>query len=229
MKLISYLVIMQKNIRGFFVLCSMLGLIFVVTKQANFKTDYMNFNSETHDNVTENELVVSISSLEVPVSKTANTLFNNDLLKEYIKLQMSGVLNNITSPSPVEQTPRIIQLSDEDILLIAACVQMEAGPTSYEGQVAVTNVILNRLESGRWGNTVNDVIYAKNQFPGATNGKLSRILDNGVNEQIFKAIDDAMLGYNNIGDFMFFNAASAVNVNNYKSTIIIGGNCFYSN
>jgi len=232
MKQINYSTIVKKYIKIFLVLC------FIVLELSAFRADYVTLDKETNDKITENELDsnymletknrVSISNLDLPVSKTANTAFNSILLKEHIISQMNGVLNEIRPFSSTAKTIRTSKLSDEDILLIAACVQMEAGVSSYEGQVAVTNVILNRLESGRWGNTITDVIYAKNQFPGASNGKLTRILENGVNEKIFTAIDDAMLGYNNIGKFMFFNAASAVNLDKYESAVIIGGNCFYN-
>lgn len=116
--------------------------------------------------------------------------------------------------------------SQDEVHLLAACVMMEAG-SSYEGQLAVANVVLNRVRSGRWGNSITSVIYASGQFPGASNGKLDRILAKGPSQTALRAVNDAMSGVNNVGDYLFFNSASWVNTDNYSQYVIIGGNCFY--
>lgn len=55
-------------------------------------------------------------------------------------------------------------ISEEDAYLIACVVSAEAGGDIYEDQLAVANVILNRLKSGRYGNSVSNVVYARGQF-----------------------------------------------------------------
>lgn len=119
------------------------------------------------------------------------------------------------------------RLSDEDVYLLAGVVHMEAGNQSYEGKLAVANVVLNRLKSGKWGNTMKSVVYAKGQFTGANTGMLQRFLDQGPNAGSMKAAAEAVAGVNNIGDYLAFCANRAAKYDTYKSYTIIDGHTFY--
>lgn len=121
----------------------------------------------------------------------------------------------------------VINASSEDIYLLASCVMMEAGGYSYDGQLAVANVIVNRVKSGRWGKSISDVIYAKGQFPGATSGLLDKYLTKGPSKSALKAANAALTGTNNIGDYLFFNSTKAADYSSYSSYTVVGGNCFY--
>jgi len=57
-----------------------------------------------------------------------------------------------------------IKLSQEDIYCLQRNVYFEAGIEPYEGKLAVAQVTLNRLESGRWGHSVCSVVFARAQF-----------------------------------------------------------------
>ena len=48
--------------------------------------------------------------------------------------------------------------SADDLTLMAAIIQLEAGNQPYEGQVAVGSVIMNRLRSGRWGGSISMIL-----------------------------------------------------------------------
>lgn len=48
--------------------------------------------------------------------------------------------------------------------LLARLIEAEAGGEEYEGKLAVGTVVMNRVEDGRWGDTVTRVIRAKGQF-----------------------------------------------------------------
>ena len=104
---------------------------------------------------------------------------------------------------------------------------MESGSYSYDGQLAVASVIVNRVKSGRWGSSITDVIYADGQFPGATSGLLDKYLAKGPSSEALKATKAALSGSNNIGDYLFFNSAKRADYNNYSSYTVVGGNCFY--
>lgn len=54
--------------------------------------------------------------------------------------------------------------TEDDVSLLAAIISAEARGESLEGQRAVGCVVLNRLEYGEWGDTLEDVVYAKGQF-----------------------------------------------------------------
>ena len=79
----------------------------------------------------------------------------------------------------------------DDRETLARLVFLEANTESLECQKAIASVVLNRVNSGYWGNTVNSVVYAKNQFtpasripyvtPTATNYEaVDYVLENGA-------------------------------------------------
>lgn len=127
-----------------------------------------------------------------------------------------------------EEKPKyVIKASDDEVYLMAACVMMESGGYSYDGQLAVANVIVNRVKSGRWGGSITDVIYAQGQFPGASSGLLDKYLTKGPSKSVLKAVKAALSGTNNIGDYLFFQSTKAADYGSYSSYTVVGGNCFY--
>lgn len=128
----------------------------------------------------------------------------------------------------IETTYRApITLTAEEINLIASIVTLECGYEPYEGQLAVANVILNRLESGIWGTTVSEVIYAPNQFSTAYASNLSYYLENGAKESCVQAVNEALAGTNNIGSYMSFRPTYAASYSSYESYTTIGNHVFF--
>ncbi len=126
----------------------------------------------------------------------------------------------------------------EEIHLLAAIVYYEAGWEPAEGQLAVANVVLNRVLSSRFRqNTIAGVVYAQGQFSGVVvNGEVSekfqKILDMS-NEQLnargaYDAALTALSGVNNIGDLCFFISVRRANYTKYISYTIINNHCFYT-
>lgn len=87
-------------------------------------------------------------------------------------------------PEP-EPEPALIVTSEERELL-AKLVYREANTESVECQKAVISVVFNRLASGRWGDTINDVVYYPNAFTPATFGLLETARPNETN---YEAVD----------------------------------------
>lgn len=108
-----------------------------------------------------------------------------------------------------------------DDLLLGALIQCEAGNQPYEGQVAVGAVVMNRVRSGRYPNTVSGVIYASGQFTPALNGKVARQLERGVNPSCLQAARDAIAGATTVGDATYFRRAG------YRDGIVIGDHVFW--
>ena len=127
--------------------------------------------------------------------------------------------------------------SADEIHLLAAIVYWESGWEPANGQLAVANVVLNRVLSSRFSqNTIASVIYAPGQFSGvAENGAPSarfRAVLNMSNEQLnqrgcYDAAVTALSGQNNIGDLLFFINVRKANYNKYTSYTIINNHCFY--
>lgn len=118
-------------------------------------------------------------------------------------------------------------ISEEDAYLIACVVSAEAGGDIYEDQLAVANVILNRLSAG-YGATVSDVVYARGQFAVVPNGSLDRYMNNGPLPVAVQATKDAIAGTNNVPNYKHFCALSAAQFWRYNSYTIIGLQVFYN-
>ncbi len=116
--------------------------------------------------------------------------------------------------------------SDEDVYLLACLVYTEAGVEPYEGKLAVANVVLNRYLQG-YGDTLTEIIYAKNQFSPASSGSLARCLEKGPTESCVRAAKEAVAGVNNIGDYCHFITISRANYEKYTEYTIINRHCFY--
>ena len=76
-----------------------------------------------------------------------------------------------------------VVVGGDDTKLLAALIYCEAGNESYNGQLAVGAVVMNRVRSGAYPNTISGVIYASGQFPPALNGKVARAYTNNVMSQ----------------------------------------------
>ncbi len=107
-------------------------------------------------------------------------------------------------------------------LLLAALIQCEAGGESYEGQVAVGAVVMNRVRSGAYPNSIHGVIYASGQFTPALNGKVNALYESGrIKASCIQAAEEAISGVSNVGDFTHFRR------NNGREGIVIGNHVFY--
>ncbi len=108
-----------------------------------------------------------------------------------------------------------------DVVLLGALIQCEAGNQPYEGMVAVGAVVMNRLRSPAYPNTLYGVIYASGQFSPAGNCGLDRRIEAGVNPVCLQAAQDALNGYSNVGAATHFRATG------YHDGIVIAGHVFW--
>lgn len=131
-----------------------------------------------------------------------------------------GSTVGITYRSPVT-------LSEADINLMASVMTLECGAESYEGQLAVANVILNRYLSGAYGSTMSDVCYAPNQFSVVSLPSFQSYVQNGAQASCLQAAREALSGVNNIGSYTQFRPVSNVNPDNFSSYTIIGNHIFF--
>lgn len=119
-----------------------------------------------------------------------------------------------------------VSIGDEEIYLLATVIASEALSESYEGKLAVANVIINRLLKGNWGNTITKVIYAPGQFSGSNTGRFERF-EKLITEDCKKAAIEALAGVNNIGDFIYFISLPKADYDKYSKFYVLGGHCFY--
>lgn len=88
----------------------------------------------------------------------------------------------------------------DDVTLLAAIIQCEAGSDIYESQLAVGAVVINRVKSGAYPNSISEVIYQRGQFGPASSGKLASVLASGsISGTAYQAATDAINGVDNTG------------------------------
>ncbi len=107
-------------------------------------------------------------------------------------------------------------------LLLAALIHCEAGGEPYEGQVAVGAVVMNRVRSSAYPDTIHGVIYASGQFTPAMSGKVNRVLESGnIYPSCIQAAQEALSGVSNVGDLTHFRR------NDGRPGIVIGNHVFH--
>lgn len=98
-----------------------------------------------------------------------------------------------------------VAFAEGDRYLLANIIYCEAGNQPYEGQVAVGAVVMNRVLSSVFPDTVVGVIYQKNQFSPVKSGRLALALSRGdATESCYRAADEAMTGHTTVGNCLFF-------------------------
>ncbi len=115
-----------------------------------------------------------------------------------------------------------VMATASEVDILAALIQCEAGGEPYEGQVAVGAVVMNRVRSGGYPNTITDVIYASGQFVPASKGKMESLILNGTTKASCRqAANEAINGACNVGDALHFRR------NNGRAGLVIGNHVFY--
>ena len=94
-------------------------------------------------------------------------------------------------------------LTDEEldeIKLMAKVIRREVGNCNYKTQLAVGSVIMNRVRTHLTGDTITEIIYAKNQFSTAT----STLKDDVYTTSTYYAAIEAYMGVKPVGDCLYF-------------------------
>lgn len=115
--------------------------------------------------------------------------------------------------------------TDADTYLLARCIYGEARGESYTGQVAVGAVVLNRVKSSEFPNTIAGVIYQKNAFTAVNDGQINL----EPNETAISAARDAMNGWDPTGGCLYYyNPVTATSewIFSRETVITIGNHVF---
>ena len=134
-------------------------------------------------------------------------------------LKAMGIYNNSTSNSSGGSS------SSSDVNLLSRLVYAEARGETYSGQVAVAAVVLNRVRSSSFPNTVAGVIYQSGAFDGVSDGQINLTPDSTAK----KAAQDALNGWDpSYGAIYYFNPNTATNkwIWSRPMTVVIGKHRF---
>ena len=103
-----------------------------------------------------------------------------------------------------EATSTVVYVpTDSDQYLLGAIIQCEAGGESYEGKLAVGSVVVNRVKSSYFPNSVSGVIYQSGQFSPVASGRLAYRLEAGVDGSCLQAAQDVLNGNITLGCLYF--------------------------
>ena len=119
------------------------------------------------------------------------------LLISALTVMMNLIIPNIYYTISYAQSTRV---SDEQ--LIARAINGEARGKPYEGQVAVGAVILNRVASPDFPNTVAGVIYQPGAFTAVSDGQINVPID--PDSTVVKAARDAINGWDPTGGSLYY-------------------------
>jgi spore germination cell wall hydrolase CwlJ-like protein len=115
-----------------------------------------------------------------------------------------------------------IAASGDDVTLLAALIQAEAGNQPYEGQVAIGAVVMNRVRSGGYPNSIQGVISAPGKFGPAATGQVASIMASGPKASCMQAAQAAINGETTVGTATCFK-----NVASGAAGYVIGSHVFY--
>lgn len=121
------------------------------------------------------------------------------------------------APTTVQNAPA--QASCDDVTMLGALIQLEAGGEPYEGQVAVGAVVMNRVRNGAYPGSISGVIYQSGQF--STAGGVAGLAASGVSGSCLQAAQAAIGGTDNTGGALNFRRAGGIN------GLIIGNHVFF--
>lgn len=176
------------------------------------------------------ELTGKQSELTAKISSTSGQLADYNAQLERAKAaeaalalaQDNSVSGSVGNSGGAINTGNTTPAETSDVALLAAIVQCEA--SGYDGMLAVATVIMNRVSSSLYPNTISGVVYQKGQFSPASSGKLNRVLAQGPSSTAYAVARDTLAGTRHssvLGCYSFRSASSGY------SGINIGGNVFF--
>ncbi len=149
---------------------------------------------------------------------------NNGLVADGIVGPKTAAKIGISLTNTSSSTNNKTQTSS-DLYLLAKCVHAEARGESYTGQVAVAAVILNRVKSPDFPNTIAGVIYQPWAFTAVNDGQINL----EPNQSAYNAARDAMNGWDpTYGSLYYYNPATATSrwIYSRQKTVQIGKHVF---
>lgn len=133
---------------------------------------------------------------------------------EEIRQQESELPSNSGAAAAVPAT-------GSDVAMLAALIECEAGGESYEGKLAVGSVVMNRVASSYFPNTMVEVIYQTNQFSPVASGRFAQVLARGASGDCVQAANEVLAGTRTLNCLFFRRNNGTI------SGIVIGNHVFY--
>lgn len=131
----------------------------------------------------------------------ANINLSNIFAANEIKVNYKNYEKKIADNKESEKKSKeVISITNDELYLLSKLVSSEARGESYEGQVAVAAVVINRVLDSRFPNNIKDVIYQKNAFSVVNNGEIYK----NPTDSAYKAAREALYGSDPTSGAIYF-------------------------
>lgn len=173
------------------------------------EVDFEGESGFVQDKYVTQDFNVDSGETQAKIEARAEEAAEKKAKQEEAKKASSGSNKNTkttSTPASAADGTAVAANADETRLL-GALIQCEAGCESYDGQLAVGAVVMNRVKSGAYPSSIQDVIYASGQFTPAGNGKVAKYYNGNVNQQCIQAAQAAIAGQSNVGGATHFRRA----------------------
>ena len=140
-------------------------------------------------------------------------------------LRAMGIYNSSSSSSSNNSSSTNSSSNSSNVNLLAKLIYAESRGEPYTGQVAVGAVVMNRVKSSSFPNTISGVVYQSGAFDAVSDGQINLTPDSNAK----KAAQDALNGWDpSYGAIYYFNPATATNkwIWSRPMTITIGKHRF---
>ena len=151
----------------------------------------------------ENEKIFQEILLKENEKETENSQIQQENIQNAFCSQAQVMAAEPAMAADSVSTSSVIQLNASDYECLLRIVESEAGICDKKGKVLIANVILNRMESSYFPDTVEEVVYQKNQFSPVENGSIDRVT---VTEETKEAVSMALSGTDYSEGALFFAA-----------------------
>ena len=192
---------------------------------AQVKAEKKKYNSYVNQTASEIKMTSSqISDAEAQALAYEAQIKEQEANIEYLKKKLAEeqALSKLAAQSSWREISEV-QFEENDRYLLANLIYCEAGGEPYAGQLAVGAVVINRVLSSVYPDTMTGVIYQKYQFSPVGSGRLAIALSqNKATASCYKAADEAMTGQTNVGNCVYFRTPIPG-----LTGIQIGGHIFY--
>ena len=192
------------------------------------KNGELDLEEELEDDV----LDCGLTETEVAEIEATNVLMGYQTLSEASGVEEEESTEVEADEEVVEETTTayVIACSDEEYWLLVRLVEAEAGNYDVMGRILVADVVINRVRSSAFPNSIYEVIYSYQQFQPITTGYIWEV---AITDAAIEAVNRALSGEDYSQGATYFSSTWSAAAGNWQSRVLTrlfeyGGNVFYT-
>lgn len=143
---------------------------------------------------------ISVDDIKQENNRLHNVIYTGEILQIPVQPKKEAIQSSESEnkTKDVEKSAESVTNKEKDLL--ARLVQAEAKGESYEGKVAVATVVLNRVDSPHFPDTITQVIKQKGAFTPVQNGQIKK----PASAEAKKAVDEALTRNDHLQNSIYF-------------------------